>query len=217
MRRVLTFSTVAIVALAAVSLAADSRTAPVSAKPAIAPGATLEKAVFGGGCFWCMEGPFEKLDGVSEVRSGYAGGITKNPTYEEVSSGHSGHVEVVEVVYDPAKISYEKLLDTFWVNVDPTREDAQFCDRGEQYRSAIFPASDAQRAAAEKSLAELSKTKPFDAPIVTRVESFDAFWPAEEYHQDYYKKNPLKYRYYRGGCGRDRRLKELWGDRAGHI
>ena len=212
MRRVLA-TAVTLVALAAVAAIAAEPAAPTKQ---VAPGTRLEKAVFAGGCFWCMEGPFEKLDGVTEVLSGYAGGAKKNPTYDEVSEGGTGHAEVVEVTYDPSKVSYEKLLDVFWVNIDPTVKDRQFCDTGDQYRSAIFPANDAQKLAAEKSKAALEKSKPFTAPIVTGIETYDTFWPAEEYHQDYYKKNPVRYRYYRGGGGRDRRLKELWGDRAGH-
>lgn len=203
----------AVLALAAVYASAGDLSQTKQKDPAVAPAAAekgLEKAVFGGGCFWCMESPFEKLDGVTEVLSGYAGGTKKNPTYEEVSSGGTGHVEVVEVTYDPKKISYEKLLETYWVNVDPTVKDRQFCDKGSQYRSAIFYANEEQKAAALASKEALSKTKPFAAPIVTEVEPYDTFWPAEEYHQDYYKKNPIRYRYYRNGCGRDKRLKALW-------
>ena len=207
-----------VLALAGLYAFAGELAAPAKGAPAAptTPAAGLQTAVFGGGCFWCMESPFEKLDGVTEVLSGYAGGKSKSPTYEEVSSGGSGHVEVVQVTYDPKKVSYEKLLEVYWVNVDPTVKDRQFCDKGSQYRSAIFPADEAQKAAAVASKEALEKTKPFRAPIVTEIESFDTFWPAEEYHQDYYKKNPLRYRYYRNGCGRDKRLKELWGSAAAH-
>jgi peptide-methionine (S)-S-oxide reductase len=174
-------------------------------------GAKLEKAVFAGGCFWCMEHPFDELPGVVSVSSGYTGGHAKNPTYEQVSSGTTGHAEAVEVVYDPAKISYRRLLEVFWRNIDPTNPKGQFCDIGTQYRSGIFYRGEEQRKAAEESLLALEKSKPFPGKIVTRIEASSEFWPAEEYHQHYYKKNPLRYRYYRAGCGRDARLKSLWG------
>ena len=174
-----------------------------------------EKATFAGGCFWCMEQPFDKLPGVISTTSGYMGGQTANPTYPEVSAGTTGHAEVVQVVFDPSKVSYEKLLEVFWVNIDPTVRDRQFCDAGTQYRSAIFTHSDAQRRAAEASKAQLERTKPFRAAIVTPVQPAATFYPAEDYHQDYYVKNPVRYKFYRNGCGRDARLRELWGDRAG--
>ena len=158
-----------------------------------------------------MEPPYDKLPGVLSTTSGYMGGSVKNPTYEQVSGGGTGHAEVVQVVYDPAKVSYEKLLDVFWRNVDPTVKDRQFCDVGSQYRTAIFVHTDEQRKAAEASKAALEKTKPFKDPIVTPVVAAGEFWPAEEYHQDYYIKNPVRYTYYRTGCGRDARLKALWG------
>ncbi len=170
-------------------------------------------ATFAGGCFWCMEGPFEKLPGVLSVTSGYAGGSVKQPTYEQVSAGRTGHAEVVQVIYDPARVDYERLLHVFWRNVDPLTPNAQFCDRGSQYRSAIFFHDDAQRQAAEKSKAELAPR--FPKPIATEVVKLDTFWPAEEYHQDFYRKNPVRYQSYRMGCGRDARLKELWGAEAG--
>ena len=172
-------------------------------------------ATFAGGCFWCMEPPYDKLPGVSATISGYMGGRTANPTYESVSSGTSGHAEVVQVVYDPAKVSYEKLLEVFWVNIDPTVKDRQFCDAGSQYRTGIFFHDDTQRKAAEASKAALEKSKPFKDALVTPIEMASAFTPAEDYHQDYYKKNPVKYNLYRQGCGRDARLRTLWGDRAG--
>jgi peptide-methionine (S)-S-oxide reductase len=168
-------------------------------------------ATFAGGCFWCMEPPFDDLEGVFSTTSGYAGGRVKNPTYEEVSAGRTGHAEVIQVEYDPTVVSYRKLLDVFWRNIDPTAEDRQFCDRGSQYRSAIFYHDEAQRAAAEQSRAELERTKPFREPIVTEIVALDEFYPAEGYHQDYYVKNPLRYKYYRYACGRDERLQELWG------
>ena len=180
----------------------------------IPPGQAV--ATFAGGCFWCMEPPYDKVPGVTATISGYMGGRTANPTYEQVSSGTTGHAEVVQVVYDPKKVSYEKLLEVYWVNIDPTVKDRQFCDSGSQYRTAIFYHTDEQRKAAEASKAALEKTKPFKQPIVTAIEMAGPFTPAEEYHQDYYKKNPVRYQFYRSGCGRDARLKELWGDRASH-
>jgi peptide-methionine (S)-S-oxide reductase len=193
-------------------LAAVSAAAAV-AQPAKLPATPTGSAVatFAGGCFWCMEAPFDKLDGVLATTSGYTGGMKTNPTYEEVSAGRTGHAEAVQVIYDPKKISYEKLLDVFWHNIDPTVKDRQFCDVGNQYRSAIFVHTDEQRRAAEASKAALEKARPFKAAIVTPIVAASEFWPAEEYHQDYYVKNPVRYAYYRTGCGRDARLKELWG------
>ena len=169
------------------------------------------KATFAGGCFWCMEPPYDKLPGVLSTTSGYMGGKKRSPTYEEVSTGTTGHTEVVQVVYDPAKVSYEKLLEVFWRNIDPTVRDQQFCDVGSQYRTAIFYHDEEQKRLAEDSKAALEKSKPFKAPIVTPVQAAGEFWAAEDYHQDYYKKNPVRYKYYRTGCGRDDRLKQLWG------
>lgn len=168
----------------------------------------LAKATFAGGCFWCMEPPYDKLEGVISTTSGYIGGQKENPTYKEVSAGGTGHAEAVQVVYDPTQVSYEQLLDVFWKNIDPTVEDQQFCDHGDQYRTAIFYHSDEQ-----KQLAEASKspfTERFDN-IYTEIVSASTFYPAEEYHQDYYQKNPIRYKFYRTACGRDARLKELWG------
>jgi peptide-methionine (S)-S-oxide reductase len=173
-------------------------------------------ATFAGGCFWCMEPPYDKLPGVVATISGYTGGAKLNPTYEEVSSGTTGHAEAVQVVYDPKKVAYEQLLEVFWHNVDPTVKDRQFCDGGSQYRTGIFYHDDEQRKAAEASKAALEKSKPFKQPLVTQIQMASAFYPAEDYHQDYYKKNPVRYQIYRSGCGRDARLKELWGDKAGH-
>ena len=169
------------------------------------------KATFAGGCFWCMEGPYDKLPGVISTISGYMGGRTKNPTYEQVSSGRTGHAEVVQVTYDPKRVSYEKLLDVFWRNVDPTQRDGQFCDHGSQYRTAIFYHDEEQRKLAEASRATLVKNKPFKGEIVTPVEKAGEFYAAEDYHQDFYKKSPTRYKIYRAGCGRDARLRELWG------
>jgi peptide-methionine (S)-S-oxide reductase len=180
---------------------------PVAADAAAAN--QLAKATFAGGCFWCMEPPFDKLDGVVSTTSGYTGGQKKNPSYKEVSSGGTGHAEAVEIVYDPKKVSYQKLLDVFWKNIDPLARDRQFCDVGTQYRSAIFVHDEAQKRLAEASRAEVQKR--FKQGIATEIVPAAKFYPAEEYHQDYYEKNPVRYKFYRSGCGRDRRLEELWG------
>ena len=169
-------------------------------------------ATFAGGCFWCMEGPFDELDGVLSTTSGYTGGQTVNPTYEEVSAGGTGHAEAVQVVYDPQKISYQELLAVYWPNTDPTTPDAQFCDHGDQYRPEIFYHDDKQRQLAEASKEEIKRTKTFSAPLVTEITQATAFYPAEEYHQDFYRKNPIRYKFYRFTCGRDARLATLWGD-----
>jgi len=171
-------------------------------------------AIFAGGCFWCMEPPYDKLDGVISTTSGYIGGSVPNPTYEQVSAGGTGHTEAVRVVYDPAKIGYQQLVDVFWVNIDPTQADGQFCDHGDQYRSAIFYANGEQQQVAEQSLADLERTKPFEGEIVTEIAPATVFYPAEDYHQDYYQKNPLRYKYYYWACGRQQRLTEVWGDLA---
>jgi peptide-methionine (S)-S-oxide reductase len=184
--------------------------------PAPAPKAGQAVATFAGGCFWCMEPPYDKLPGVIATTSGYMGGKKRYPTYEEVSSGTTGHAEVVQVLYDPAKVSYDKLLEVFWLNIDPTVENMQFCDHGTQYRTAIFVHTPEQRKAAEASKAAIEKSKPFPEKVVTPVVDAGEFWAAEEYHQDYYRKNPARYTYYRTGCGRDARLKQLWGAKAGH-
>jgi len=173
---------------------------------------SLETATFAGGCFWCMEHPFDELPGVVAVTSGYTGGHTKNPSYEEVSAGASGHAESVQIVYDPARISYEKLLEVFWHNIDPTVKDRQFCDKGNQYRSAIFYHDEEQHRLALQSKAALEKNNPFQGPIVTEIVQATEFYPAEEYHQHYYRKNPIRYKFYRFSCGRDKKLKELWGE-----
>ena len=180
-----------------------------SPKPS-APGGTA-KATFAGGCFWCMEPPYDKLPGVLATVSGYMGGKTRNPTYEQVSSGTTGHTEVVQVEYDPTRVSYEKLLEVFWRNIDPTQRDGQFCDHGSQYRTAIFYHNDEQKRLAEASRAALVKSKPFKGDIVTEITAAPEFYRAEEYHQDFYKKSPTRYKLYRTGCGRDARLQALWG------
>lgn len=169
-------------------------------------------AIFAGGCFWCMQGPFDKLDGVTKTVVGYTGGTKENPSYEETSTGNTGHTEAIEVYFNPEKITYEKLLSVFWKNIDPTDSYGQFCDKGNQYRAEIFYQDDAQKVAAEKSKAEIEKTKTFKEPVVIQITKASKFYPAEDYHQDYYKKNPIRYKFYRSGCGRDRRLRELWGE-----
>jgi len=174
-------------------------------------GGQLAKATFAGGCFWCMEPPFEKLDGVASVTSGFTGGHKKNPTYEEVSAGGTGHAESVEILYDPTKIKYAQLLEVFWHNIDPTVKDRQFCDVGRQYRSAIFYHNDEQKRLAEQSKQKLLTSGRFKT-IHTEIVAVSTFYPAEDYHQDFYKKNLVRYKLYRSGCGRDRRLQELWGD-----
>lgn len=173
------------------------------------------KATFAGGCFWCMEAPFDKLEGVLSVTVGYTGGNTKDPTYEQVSGGGTGHAEAVRIEYDPARISYAKLLDIFWRNVDPLTKNAQFCDHGNQYRSSIFHHDAEQKALAEASKRALEDSKRFAAPIVTEIVPASEFYRAEEYHQQFYRKNPARYKVYRYGCGRDRRLQQLWGAEAG--
>lgn len=170
-----------------------------------------ERAVFAGGCFWCMEPPYDEVAGVYSVTSGFAGGDVENPTYREAVGGTTGHKEVVEVVYNPGEVGYRELVDIFWVNIDPLDDGGQFCDRGSVYRTAIFYTSDAQRAVAEESANELARSGRFDRDIVTPVRALEAFYPAEEYHQAYYRKNPTRYRFYRTSCGRDNRLAELWG------
>jgi peptide-methionine (S)-S-oxide reductase len=166
-------------------------------------------ATFAGGCFWCVEADFDKVAGVITTTSGYTGGHTVNPTYEQVSAGGTGHAEAVEIAYDPAKVTFEKLLDVFWHNIDPLAKNAQFCDHGNQYRTAIFYHDDSERSAAEASKAAVQKH--FKEPIQTEVTPAGPFYKAEEYHQDYHVKNPIRYKFYRFNCGRDARLDELWG------
>ncbi|MEQ8484438.1 MAG: peptide-methionine (S)-S-oxide reductase MsrA [Pseudomonadales bacterium] len=173
------------------------------------------KAIFAGGCFWCMEPPYDKLEGVKSTVSGYIGGSVENPTYEQVTRGTTGHAEAVEVTYDPARVDYATLLRVFWRNIDPVTANRQFCDGGTQYRSAIFYLNAEQQAAAEASLAALERSGRFSQPIVTEIVPAGTFYPAEDYHQNYYEKNPIRYKFYRYNCGRDQRLAELWGDEAG--
>jgi peptide-methionine (S)-S-oxide reductase len=205
------FSIIGFASFALLSFADEATDEPV------AEAIDLAKATFAGGCFWCMEPPFDKTDGVVSTTSGYAGGVEVDPTYNQVASGKTGHAEVVQVVFDPKKVSYEELLHIFWRNVDPLTANRQFCDGGAQYRTAVFAHDDTQLAAALASKKSLEASGRFDAPIVTEIEPIRAFYPAEEYHQDYYKKNPIRYRYYRRGCGRDTRLTALWGEEAGGM
>ena len=177
--------------------------------------AVTEQATFAGGCFWCMESEFQELPGVLSVVSGFTGGRKQNPTYEEVSAGGTGHTESILITYEPAKISYARLLDVFWRNIDPTDKGGQFCDRGSQYRSGIFVHSPEQKKLAEDSKQRLIASKKLPA-VYTPIDPATRFWPAEDYHQDYYSRNPIRYNYYRYGCGRDRRLEELWGRSAKH-
>jgi peptide-methionine (S)-S-oxide reductase len=180
--------------------------------PALARAASLEKAIFAAGCFWCTEAAFQDVPGVVSAVSGYTGGKVDNPTYEQVSSGRTGHAESVEVTFDPSKVSYQKLLDIFWVNHDPTVTNRQFCDSGTQYRPAIFYLNDEQKRLAEASKAYWEIHKPFPQPILTAIVPATRFWPAEDYHQDFYEKNPVRYKFYVTGCGRYRRLDSLWGE-----
>jgi peptide-methionine (S)-S-oxide reductase len=191
---------------------------PGPAQVPVPPGHAV--AIFAGGCFWCMEPPYDKLPGVVSTTSGYIGGPKKYPTYQEVSNGTTGHTEAVQVVFDPKKVTYRQLLEVFWKNIDPIVRDRQFCDGGTQYRSGIFWLDEEQKKLADESKAALNAGQPFGSAkpvgfkggVVTEITKAGEFWPAEEYHQDYYKKNPVRYSYYRTGCGRDARLKELWGE-----
>jgi len=173
-----------------------------------------QKAIFAGGCFWCMEPPFDKLDGVISTTSGYTAGHQKNPTYKQVSAGVTGHTEAIEIVFDPDKVSYEKLLEVFWLNIDPLNAKGQFCDYGTQYRTGIYYLDEQQQKLAEASLAGI-KSK-LNKPIATEIKAATQFYPAEDYHQNYYQVNPVRYNYYRWSCGRDQRLQELWGEQAAH-
>jgi peptide-methionine (S)-S-oxide reductase len=176
---------------------------------AVGAAAAEKTATFAGGCFWCVEADFDKVEGVISTTSGYIGGRTANPTYEQVSAGGTGHAEAVAIVFDPAKVSYQKLIDVFWRNIDPLAKDAQFCDHGSQYRSAVFYHDEEQRALAEAAKAKVAAR--LKQPIYTEIVAAGPFYKAEDYHQDYYKKNPLRYKFYRFNCGRDARLEELWG------
>ena len=183
--------------------------------PCALPAAATETAVFAGGCFWCEESAFEGLPGVESAVSGYAGGTTVDPSYEQVSTGMTGHAESARVTFDPQKISYEKLLEVYWHNIDPTQKDGQFCDHGSQYRTVIFYSNEAQKNAALASKAKLEQDPRFKGRIATQIVPLTKFYPAEEYHQDYCKVNPLRYTSYYKACGREARLKEIWGSEAG--
>ena len=202
-----------LVVLGVVRLSRAGQPSPATGTPSVSAD-TLAKATFAGGCFWCVEEAFDKVAGVTSVTSGYIGGNGQNPTYEEVSNGGTGHAEAVEVVYDPGKVGYAKLLDVFWHNIDPLTPHAQFCDRGSQYRSAVFYHTDEQQRLAQSTKQQLERSGRFKQPIVTEVVKASTFYPAEEYHQDYYRKNPVRYKFYKWNCGRDARLKEVWGQDA---
>ncbi len=192
--------------------AAEPAAQATRVKPAAAgPASRNAVAIFAGGCFWCMEPPFDKLAGVTSTTSGYTGGHVANPTYEQVSAGGTGHAESVKVTYDPTKVSYSTLLNVYWHNIDPVAVNRQFCDGGDQYRSAIFPIGDEQKRLAEVSKKALQASGRFDRPIATQIVAASAFYPAEGYHQDYYRTNPLRYKFYRASCGRDKRLEQVWG------
>lgn len=199
---------VAVVLLGARISAAQEGGGDMPSNPAV-----FKTAIFAGGCFWCMEHPFDALDGVTDVQSGFAGGHVDDPTYKQVSAGDTGHREVVQVTYNPTVIGYDKLLEAYWRNVDPFDAGGQFCDQGDQYTAAIFVGDGEERALAEAS--KVAMEKRFGEKIATAIVPAAKFYPAEEYHQDYYLKNPWRYKYYRGGCGRDKRLHEIWGDEAG--
>jgi peptide-methionine (S)-S-oxide reductase len=201
MKRLLTAAATTLVLISAAAQSTATGPAP----------AGLAKATFAGGCFWCVEADFDKVPGVKSTTSGYIGGKVANPSYEQVSAKTTGHTEAVEVVYDPKVVSYDQLVDYFWRTIDPTTKDRQFCDAGSPYRSGIFVLDGQQLATAKASLAKLEKTKPFKEPVVSEITLAGPFYAAEDYHQDYYKKNPVRYKYYRNGCGRDERLKQLWG------
>jgi peptide-methionine (S)-S-oxide reductase len=203
---------VALATLVAAACAGEPAAQAEPARAAAVPQDTqLDTAVFGGGCFWCVEEAFDKVPGVVATTSGYTGGRVARPTYEQVSAGGTGHVEVVRVIFDPTRASYDQLLNVFWRNVDPLTPNQQFCDRGAQYRSVIFFRGDEQRRRAEASKRALERSGRFRQPVVTGVERSAPFYAAEEYHQDYYQKNPTRYRFYKWNCGRAQRLKELWG------
>jgi peptide-methionine (S)-S-oxide reductase len=203
MKRLLSNTMVAVgMAFAAASLPAVAQ----------APAAATAKATFAGGCFWCVEADFDKVPGVISTTSGYTGGTTVNPTYREVGSGRTGHAESVEVVYDPAKVTYAQLLDAYWHNIDPLVKDRQFCDVGDEYRTAIFVHDEEQRRLAEESKKRVEAQ--LKAPVYTEIVAAGAFYPAEEYHQDYHLKNPIRYKYYRWNCGRDQRLEQIWGKKT---
>jgi len=204
-RRLLQLLCIAAITFSAAGFAAAQAQPGPGAKPATA------RATFAGGCFWCMEEVYDKVPGVIATVSGYMGGQSKNPTYEQIGTGRTGHAEVVQVEYDPAKVGYAKLLEVFWRNIDPTQKDAQFCDQGSQYRSGVFYHDEEQKRLAEASRLALQKNKPFRGEIVTEITQASQFYPAEGYHQDFHQKNPTRYKFYKSGCGREARLQQLWG------
>ena len=208
MKRRWALGTLAVLALSVGAALSQNTLAPAAA---MAPPGATAKATFAGGCFWCTEADFDKVPGVIATTSGYIGGTVANPSYEQVSSKQTGHAEAVEVIYDPAKVSYQQLLQKYWLSIDPTTKDRQFCDGGSPYRTVIFTHGPEQAAAALASKIALDKSKPFPAPIVTIIEPAGPFYAAEDYHQNYHTKNPVRYKYYRAACGRDSRLQELWG------
>lgn len=208
-RMALVFSVAPVMAGGAAGLAAGVTAGPAAAQDR--SGSTTEIATFAGGCFWCVEADFDKIPGVLSTTSGYTGGHLANPKYEQVSGNGTGHAEAVQVVFDPKRVTYAQLVEKFWRTIDPTVRNRQFCDAGSPYRTAIFVHNEAQRVVAQASRDALEKSKPFKEPIVTPIEKAQTFYPAEAYHQDYYIKNPVRYAYYRSSCGRDERLRQLWG------
>jgi peptide-methionine (S)-S-oxide reductase len=204
-RRLLTLAWIALLTLTMPGIAAAQAQPVPGAKPATA------RATFAGGCFWCMEEVYDKVPGILSTVSGFMGGHVKSPTYEQVTTGRTGHAEVVQVEYDPAKVTYARLLEIYWRNVDPTQKDGQFCDHGPHYRTAIFFHDEDQRRLAEASRSALQKNKPFRGEIVTEITKAAGFYPAEGYHQDFHLKNPTRYKFYKSGCGREARLQQLWG------
>ena len=205
--------TIAIAAgIAAMAIAFISNAGAQQSEPEVENPKALTSVAFAGGCFWCVEADFDKVEGVVETISGYTGGELANPTYKQVSKTETGHYEAVKVTFDPELVSYDTLVEYFFRHVDPTDADGQFCDRGDSYRTAIFVANDEQRSIAEEEIAEINAAGILGQPVVTPVLHADTFWPAEDYHQNYYKKNALKYRFYRASCGRDGRIEDLWGD-----
>ncbi|MEZ5854322.1 MAG: peptide-methionine (S)-S-oxide reductase MsrA [Hyphomicrobiaceae bacterium] len=211
-----TFAFAAILAIASALLLSRGTVIAQSPGGDVKPPAGSEVATFAGGCFWCVESDFDKVDGVLQTVSGFMGGKLAHPTYKQVSAGNTGHLEVVQVTFDPKKVSYQKLVDYFWHKIDPYDAGGQFCDRGESYTTAIFVYTPEQRKIAEASKAALAKDGPLKEPIATAIRDASTFTPAEEYHQDYYKKNPFRYKWYRTGCGRDARLEQVWGKAASH-
>jgi peptide-methionine (S)-S-oxide reductase len=210
MRRLVPTLAAAALALATAGAAAQQDSSTMQAKDGQAV------ATFAGGCFWCMEPPYDELKGVLSTISGYTGGTKVDPTYQEVSAGGTGHTEAVQVTYDPSQVSYQELIEVFWRNVDPLDAGGQFCDRGDSYRTGIFVHDEEQRRLAEESKQRLAESARFAQPIVTEIVDAGDFYPAEDYHQDYYEKNPVRYKFYRWNCGRDQRLTELWGEQPTH-